>query len=130
MDISLLKSSILIVDDSDYIKAITSTLLKREGFVNIYVASDGISALEKFKELNPDLVILDIMLPKMNGFDVLVEIKKLNPQAKVIVISSLATIDNIQQAKNAGAAYYLVKPFDNQYFIKTVKELLTTKGKE
>lgn len=130
MEISILKSSILIVDDSDYIKAITSTLLKREGFTNIFVASDGISALEKFKEINPDIVILDIMLPKMNGLDVLLEMRKLNPQAKIIVISSLATIENIQQAKNLGAAYYLVKPFDNQYFIKVVKDLLTTKGKE
>ncbi len=130
MEISILKSSILIVDDSDYIKAITSTLLKREGFTNIFVASDGISALEKFKEINPDIVILDIMLPKMNGLDVLLEMRKLNPQAKIIVISSLATIENIQQAKNLGAAYYLVKPFDNQYFIKVVIDLLTTKGKE
>lgn len=120
----ILKSSILIVDDSDYIKAITSTLLKREGFTNIHVAGDGISAVDKFKEINPDVVILDLMLPRMNGMDVLREIKKINPNARVIIISSLASIDNVREAKNLGADYYLVKPFDNQYFIKTVKDLL------
>lgn len=124
MSISIQNSSILIVDDSEYIKAITGTLLKREGFSNLHFASDGVSALEKFKEVKPDLVILDLMLPRMNGMDVLKEIKKIKSNIKVIIISSLASIDNIKEAKNSGADYYLVKPFDNQYFIKTVKDLL------
>lgn len=124
MDNSIQRSSILIVDDSEYIKAITGTLLKREGFTNLHFASDGVSALEKFKEVNPDLVILDLMLPRMSGMDVLKEIKKIKQNAKVIIISSLASIENIKEAKNSGADYYLVKPFDNQFFIKKIKDLL------
>jgi two-component system chemotaxis response regulator CheY len=118
--------SILIVDDSTYIRTIMTTLLRKEGFTNIYFAVDGVAAIEKFKEVNPSLVVLDIMLPKKNGMEVLKEIMVLNPRAKVVMISSLATSEYISDAQKWGASYYFVKPYDNQKFINVVKELLST----
>lgn len=128
MNLDFLKSSTLIVDDSDFIRAITGTLLKREGFTNLHFASDGISAIEKFKEVKPSLVILDIILPKKNGIDVLKEIRQYEPDTIMIMLSSLAAPENIQEARINGANFYLVKPFDNQYFVKVIKDFLNKNG--
>jgi two-component system chemotaxis response regulator CheY len=117
-------AKILIVDDSEYIRTIITTLFKKEGITNLHIAGDGVAAVEKFKEVNPALVVLDIMLPKKNGMEVLREIIIMNPNAKVIMISSLATPEYINDAKKAGASYYFVKPFDNQKFVNVVKEFL------
>lgn len=119
-------AKILIVDDSEYIRTIITTLFKKEGITNLHVASDGVAAVEKFKEINPTLVVLDIMLPKKSGMEVLKEIIIMNPNAKVLMISSLATPEYINDAKKAGAIYYFVKPFDNQKFVSVVKELLNS----
>ena len=119
-------ASILIVDDSAYIRTIMTTLLRKEGITNIHFAIDGASAIEKFKEVNPTLVVLDIMLPKKNGMEVLKEIIVINPRAKVVMISSLATPEFISDAQKWGASYYFVKPYDNQKFISVVKELLNS----
>lgn len=105
-----------------------ATLFKKEGLTKIFTAADGVSAVEKFKQLNPDLVVLDIMLPKKNGMDVLEDILKINPKARVVMISSLANPENVSAAKKAGALYYFVKPYDNQFFLNIVKEILTNRG--
>jgi two-component system, chemotaxis family, chemotaxis protein CheY len=118
--------SVLVVDDSEYVRTIITTLFRKEGITNIHLAGDGVVAVEKFKEVNPSLVILDIMLPKKGGMDVLKDIMQINPHSKVIMISSLASMDFIDEAKKLGASYYFVKPFDNQRFIKEAKELLNT----
>ncbi len=123
-----LSSSILIVDDSDYIRTIMTTLFKKEGLTKIFTAADGLSAVEKYKQLNPDLVVLDIMLPKKNGMDVLEDIMKINPKARVVMISSLASPENVAAAKKAGALYYFVKPYDNQFFLNIIKDILSNRG--
>jgi two-component system, chemotaxis family, chemotaxis protein CheY len=123
-------TSILIVDDSEYIRTIMTTLFKKEGFSNIHVAADGQSAVEKFKEVSPQIVILDIMLPKKNGIDVLKDIMEINPKAIVIMISSLATAEYVSEAKRAGASYYFAKPFDNHIFIKVIKDFLNSPNRQ
>lgn len=123
-----LSSTILIVDDSDFIRTIMTTLFKKEGLTKIFTAADGVSAVEKFKQLNPDLVVLDIMLPKKNGMDVLEDIMRINPKACVVMISSLANPENVAAAKKAGALYYFVKPYDNLFFLNIVKEILNKRG--
>ncbi len=123
-------SKILIVDDSEYIRTIMTTHFRREGFTNLFLASDGAVAIEKFTEIKPDLVVLDMMLPKKHGMEVLQEIIQIQPDAKVVVVSSLATTEDVEKAKNTGASYYFVKPYDTIRFMQVIKELLTDKKEE
>ncbi len=124
LDDQYTSTCVLIVDDSEYIRTIMPTLFKKEGITKIYIAADGGAAIEKYKTIKPDIIILDVMLPKKNGMEVLREIRATDKDTKVIMISSLATQEFIKEAKEAGANYYIVKPYDNQVFMKIVRELL------
>lgn len=115
---------VLIVDDSEYIRTIMTTLFKKAGITKIHIAADGGVAIDKYKEVKPDIIILDVMLPKKSGMEVLKEIRSTDTETKVIMISSLATQEFIKEAKEAGANYYFIKPYDNQVFMKIVRELL------
>jgi CheY-like chemotaxis protein len=101
---------ILLVDDDDGIINLYSDVLQRFGF-NFSIAKDGEEALEKVKNEKPSLILLDIMLPDVNGFEVLKRIKE-DPDTKDItvwILSVLAEQENLNRAKSLGATEYLVK---------------------
>lgn len=101
---------ILIVEDDQFLANLASGKLESEGF-NIELAMDGESAMQKVAETKPDLIILDILLPGINGFDVLQKLKK-NPEHKnipVILLTNLGKAEDIEQGRRLGAADYLIK---------------------
>lgn len=104
-------SRILIADDEKNMRWALEKALSKEGYI-IITASDGKSALEMYKEHEPDLVLLDIRMPEMDGIDVLREIRKINDSTQVVIMTAHGTLENAVEALRLGAIDYVTKPFD------------------
>ncbi len=120
--------SVLIVDDSEHVRALLTMLMRREGVKHVHQAMDGEAAVEKFKELKPSLVFLDNMLPKLSGMDALKKIRTFDPTAKIIMISAISTPAVVQEAKESGASYYLIKPYSPDKVIEVMHRVLGIGG--
>jgi CheY-like chemotaxis protein len=107
---------VLIIDDSAQHRIIISKFLERMGFQNIQTSEDGASGLEKARSLKPHLVYLDGIMPTMDGLTALQEIKKENPATIVIISSSLSEKEKVLRFKDAGASFYLLKPYERPLF--------------
>lgn len=101
---------ILIVDDAPFIRNQLKMILKPLNF-EIIEASDGEEAVEKYKEFRPNIVTMDITMPKENGLKALQNILAFDPKAKVIMVTSLGHRTRVLEAIEKGAKYYIVKPF-------------------
>lgn len=101
---------ILVVDDDRLMLALFAGVLRREGYSAIEVAKSGKEALEKLKEMTPDIVFLDIEMPELSGIDALKAIKNLDIGAKVVMVTATPTAMNVLAAKDGGASGFLVKP--------------------
>jgi two-component system, chemotaxis family, chemotaxis protein CheY len=100
----------LIVDDSPYNRSVLSAILKRMNLA-VDLAEDGEEGVQKFLATKPDVVFLDYVMPKMNGLQVLQEIRKANPDVLLIMVTSISASDDVTQAKAAGANAYILKPY-------------------
>jgi len=101
---------ILIVDDEKAVRAALGRLLAtRKEWLVVGEAADGAEAIGKARELQPDIVIMDITMPEMNGLDATPEIKKALPSAEVLIFTQHDSTQMIRQAQNAGASGYLLK---------------------
>jgi len=108
------KKNILIIDDEEDIRIILKAFLENEGY-NVYEAKNGFEGIEIAKEKDIDLILLDIMMPQMDGFETL---KKLRDDEKtayipVIMLTGLNEKSKVKNAINQGVTYYITKPFDN-----------------
>ena len=102
--------SILLVDDyAPWRRYISSKLQKLEELQVVCEASDGLEAIEQSAKLQPDLILLDIGLPKLNGIEVIRQIRELAPKSKVLVVSQYAFVDVVQEALSLGALGYIDK---------------------
>ena len=120
-----MSKSILIVDDEPNIVISLEFLLKREGY-QVAVAADGEEAMLKLKELLPDLVLLDVMLPLKNGFAVCQEIRS-DPQLsalKILMLTAKGRDTEVQKGLALGADAYMTKPFATKELVAKVRELL------
>lgn len=119
------KKKILLVDDEKDVLATLQSLLLTEGF-NVVTATDGMEALNKVKAESPDLILLDIMLPKLDGFKVC-HLLKFNDEFKkipIIMITARAQDEDMEKGKAVGADFYLIKPFDFKILVAKMEELL------
>jgi two-component system response regulator (stage 0 sporulation protein F) len=117
-------ANILIVDDQYGIRILLNEVLKKEGY-NTLQAANGPEAVKLAKEHNPDLVLLDMKLPGMDGIEILKRMKADNPDIRAIIMTAYGELDMIQEAKSIGAITHVPKPFDIDDIRKTVKEHLT-----
>jgi len=115
---------ILIVDDAAFMRMMIRDILTKNGFEVIGEAQDGAQAVEKFKELHPDLVTMDITMPEMDGIAALKEIKQLDPNAKVIMCSAMGQQAMVIDAIQAGAKDFIVKPFQSDRVIEAINKTL------
>ncbi|MCL2740548.1 MAG: response regulator [Oscillospiraceae bacterium] len=115
---------ILIVDDAAFMRMLIKGILTNGGYEVVGEAENGLKAVESYKALNPDLVIMDITMPEMNGIDAVKEIKKANPDAKVIMCSAMGQQAMVIEAIQAGARDFIVKPFQNERVIEAVKKVI------
>lgn len=114
---------ILVVDDDAELRANLSEILKEAGY-HISEAASGREAIEKTKAEAFDIALLDLMMPKMSGTDTLLELKKMNPKTKAIMITAFATIENAVEAIKRGASDYISKPFKIETLLTTIKRVL------
>ena len=117
-------SRVLIVDDLAFIKLIIKDTLEKTGFEVAGEASNGVEAIEQYKRLQPDIVLMDITMPKMDGIQALQEIVKIDPQAKVIMCSALGQQKLIIQSIQLGAKDFIVKPFQADRVLEAVKKVI------
>ncbi|HHE38136.1 MAG TPA: response regulator [Candidatus Cloacimonetes bacterium] len=118
--------SILVIEDNKDTQFLISTILRFEGYDTITV-DNGYSALEQVKKNLPDMILSDIGLPGLNGLQVLEELKKINENILVIMMTANSNSEKEERAKELGAFEYIKKPFDNKKFISTIKHALEYK---
>jgi two-component system, chemotaxis family, chemotaxis protein CheY len=103
----------LIVDDASFMRVVLKDILISHGLASqIYEAGDGLAAVEAYKQFKPDVVTMDINMPKADGVQALQSILRINPRAKVVMVTAVEQKHIIQDAMKAGARDYVVKPFD------------------
>jgi len=117
-------TKILIVDDSAFMRTLLKNIVTRLGKFEIYEASAGEQALKEFKKQNPDLVLLDIILPDISGEQVLSNIRKINTRSKVIMVTAVGQQPMIERCKKLGISGYIVKPFEDTKIVEMVKKTL------
>ncbi len=114
---------ILIVDDEEQIRELLEFDIAQSGYF-VDSARDGLEGLNKALDNVYDLIILDVMMPKMNGFDVCANIKRAKPNIPVLMLTAKGTIDDKTEGFDCGADDYLVKPFDIQEVLLHIRALL------
>ncbi|MFQ5892418.1 MAG: response regulator, partial [Candidatus Methanofastidiosia archaeon] len=114
----------LVIDDSPSVRDILKLHLKNLGFRKVYEASSGYDGIKIFQKENPDLVFLDMKMPRMNGLETLKIILSLNPKAKVILITAFEKSDSeVSDAIALGASDYLEKPIRRKKLLRIVENL-------
>ena len=114
---------ILVVDDAKVIRMVIKQILTRHGFQIAGEAGNGREALEKYKELKPDAVTMDIIMPEVDGIQGLKEILAFDKQAKVIMISAIDQHDSLTDAIRNGATDYVVKPFEDDRMVTALNNI-------
>lgn len=115
---------ILVVDDAAFMRMMIKDILSKNGFEIVGEAENGARAIEKYKELVPDLVIMDITMPEVDGIQAVKEIKKFNPDSKVIMCSAMGQQAMVIESIQAGARDFIVKPFQAERVLEAVKKVL------
>jgi FixJ family two-component response regulator len=121
MDVNVAR--VLIVDDDQELSAMLSALLQREGLISL-VAPDGETALEMVPAARPDLLLVDVKMPGIDGMEVLKRVKEMEPQLPVVLITAYAEVPASVAAMRAGAFDYLAKPFYHAEVIRVVRAAL------
>jgi two-component system chemotaxis response regulator CheY len=116
------KKKILVVDDSRHIAKAVKTLLEAEKF-EVITAQNAREGLSKMKKEKPNLILLDILMPA-NGVDALKLMLKINPKARVAMLTVMGQERVIKECKELGAVDYITKPFDNKELVRRVKRLV------
>jgi DNA-binding NtrC family response regulator len=120
------KASILVVDDEKDICMALNILLTKEGYA-VKEAYNGEQALERIKQETFDIVMTDIKMEKMDGFEVLKESQKISPETSVIMMTAFASVGSAVEAMRAGATDYITKPFINDEIRLTIKRILQSR---
>ncbi|HTY10164.1 MAG: response regulator [Bacteroidota bacterium] len=119
------KNSILVVDDEDALRTVLSSELESEGYV-VATAGDGDEAISVLQGKSFDLVLLDIKMPRVDGFEVLRFIKERYPATKVIMLTGFADLKNAIESKKLGAEDFVSKPYDLVDLLTTIERVLTS----
>ena len=113
---------VLIVDDAQFMRNILREILSGLGWTIAGEAADGQEAIEQFSALKPDLVTMDMVMPKLSGVEAIKGILKHEPKAKVLVVSAIDQKDVLKEALVLGAVDFIVKPFDAERIATTLKK--------
>lgn len=116
---------VLIVDDAAFMRLAIKTLLEKNGYEVIGEAENGAIGLEKYKELKPDIVTMDITMPEMTGIEALKKIKTFDPSAKVIMLSAMGQESMVKEAILSGAKTFIVKPFKEEHVVQILNKVLS-----
>jgi two-component system chemotaxis response regulator CheY len=115
---------VLVADDAAFMRQMIREIIEPEGFKVVGEATDGLEVVERFQKLHPDLVMLDIVMPKCSGIDALRRILAADRSARVVMCSALGQESLVQEALQAGARGFIVKPFKPDAVVATLRKVL------
>lgn len=115
---------ILIVDDTKFVRLMLTDILVKSGYEVVGQAENGVIAVDKFRELRPDLIIMDITMPEMDGITALKEIRAIDPKSVILICSAMSQRDLISKALKAGANNYVMKPFEPELVKEIILEVM------
>ena len=113
---------VLVVDDAAFMRMMVKDILTKNGYEVVGEAENGMKALEKYQELKPDLVTMDITMPEMDGISAVKEIKKVDPNAKIVMCSAMGQQAMVSEAIQAGARDFVVKAFQADRVLEAVRK--------
>ncbi len=117
-----MEKSILICDDAAFVRLLIKDILNRNGYKVVGEAENGRRAVELYEEMRPDLVLMDITMPVMDGFEALKAIKKEDPSALVVMVSAMGQRAMVIESLRAGAKNYVMKPVQEEQLLAVVRE--------
>lgn len=115
---------VLICDDAAFMRSIISDILTHAGFTVAGTAENGVEAVQRYRELRPDVVTMDIVMPQMGGIDAVREIVKEDPDAKILMCSAMGQQALVTEAIQAGARDFVFKPFQPSRVLEAVRRVL------
>lgn len=115
---------VLVCDDAIFMRTMISDILSGAGYEVVGEAETGLQAIERYRQLNPDLVTMDIVMPDMGGIDAVREIVKQDPNAKILMCSAMGQQALVVEAIQAGAKDFVVKPFQPSRVLEAVQRVL------
>lgn len=115
-------TKVLIVDDAAFMRMMIKDILTKNGFEVVGEAENGAKAVEKYQELHPDLTTMDITMPEMDGITAVKQIKKIDPNAKVIMCSAMGQQAMVIEAIQSGARDFIVKPFQPDRVLEALRK--------
>lgn len=118
----------LVCDDSVFMRTMVGDILRNAGFEIVGEAETGVQAIEKYRELKPDLVTMDIVMPEMGGIDAVRAITKEDKHAKIVMCSALGLQALVVEAIEAGAKDFVLKPFQPARVLEAVQHVLAPKA--
>ena len=116
-------AKILIVDDAEFLRVRLTKMLNTDGF-EVFQAENGVKAVEIYKEIHPDVVLMDVTMPEMDGLTALKAIVAFDPKAHVIMLTALGQESVVLEAVKSGARDFIVKPFEHDRVMKAISKLL------
>jgi two-component system chemotaxis response regulator CheY len=115
---------VLVADDARFMRQLIREIVEPEGFEVVGEAADGRAVVEEFQKLHPDVVTMDIVMPKRSGIDAVKEILALDPGARIVMVSALGQEALVMEALQAGASDYVVKPFKPDAVVATLRKVV------
>ena len=125
-----METSVIIVDDDKDTVTIFQEFLEYKGFKVLGVGHNGKDAVNLYNKLKPDVVLLDMMMPEFNGVYGLANIRKINPDSKIIMITANKTKETKEKLTEMNASAILYKPYEIDNVVKTIKDVLNTANSE
>ncbi len=113
---------VLVVDDAAFMRMMVRDILSKNGYDVVGEAENGMKAVEKYQELHPDLTTMDITMPEMDGISAVKAIRKIDPNAKIIMCSAMGQQAMVIEAIQAGARDFIVKPFQADRVLEAVRK--------
>ncbi len=123
-----MKGRVLLADDALFMREMIREIIEPDGFEVIGEASDGVEAVDQFRKLQPDIVTMDIVMPRLSGIDAVEQIIQLDPSAKIVMCSALGQEALVMEALKAGASDFVVKPFKPEDVLGTLVKVLEKAG--
>ena len=116
--------TVLICDDAVFMRTMLADILTQAGYAVIGQAQTGVEAVQKYSELQPDLVTMDIVMPEMDGLEAVRRITRVNPDANILICSAMGQQSMVIEAIQAGARDFVVKPFQPSRVLEAVQRVL------
>jgi two-component system chemotaxis response regulator CheY len=117
-------AKVLIVDDSKYLRLMIRKILKKHGHTVVAEAETGIEAIDHYKQYMPNVVTMDVVMPKMNGLMAVKEIMEMDPKARIVIVTALGHEPLVRQALKIGAKDFVIKPFKVDQLVQAIEGAL------